>query len=122
MSDTKKYLNLEGLGTYHSELVNKLIDLEYDPNRMFTTKAQLFSLSKWGADKYGRVVGLKAGLIVTVGTQIWQLENPSTFAPILSRIQPISEKVAMTPEQLGWKIVGNTVDFDVNDHTLELYK
>ena len=35
MGNTKKYLDLEGLSTYHDELVQRLSDLEYDPDRMF---------------------------------------------------------------------------------------
>ena len=122
MGNTKKYLDLEGLGTYHDELVQRLTDLEYDPNRMFATKVQLFSESKWGMDKYGRIIGLKEGLIVTVGNEIWQLVNPETFSTVLRTPGNISEKVALTPAQLGWKIVGSTVDFNVNNHVLELTK
>ena len=90
MSDTKKYLDLEGLGTYHGELVQRLTDLEYDPNRMFTTKAQLFSLNKWGNDKFGRIIGLKEGLIITVANEIWQLVSPETFSTILRMDLPLS--------------------------------
>ena len=122
MGNTKKYLDLEGLGTYHDELVQRLTDLEYDPNRIFATKAQLFSTNKWGMDKYGRIVGLKAGLIVSVGTQIWQLVNPSTFSTILNTVGPISDKVAMEPDELGWKVLGNSVDFNISNHTLQLTK
>ena len=122
MGNTKKYLDLEGLGTYHDELVQRLTDLEYDPNRMFATKVQLFSESKWGSDKFGRIIGLKEGLIVTVGNEIWQLVNPETFSTVLRTPGNISEKVALTPAQLGWKIVGSTVDFNVNNHVLELTK
>ena len=107
MGNTKKYLDLEGLGTYHNELVQKMADLEYDPDRMFETKEQLFNTSKWGMDKYGRI----AGLI-----------TPATFRAELVSVSPVSDKVAKTPEQLGWKIVGSTVDFSVNDHVLELTK
>ena len=122
MSDTKKYLDLEGLGTYHGELVQRLTDLEYDPNRMFTTKSQLFSLNKWCNDKFGRIIGLKEGLIITVANEIWQLVSPETFSTILRTPGKISDKVALTTEELGWKVVGNTVDFNVNDHILELTK
>ena len=122
MGNTKKYLDLDGLGTYHNELVQKMADLEYDPDRMFETKEQLFNTSKWGMDKYGRIAGLKVGLMVTVGNQIWQLITPATFRSELVSVSPVSDKVAKTPEQLGWKIVGSTVDFSVNDHVLELTK
>lgn len=116
------FLDFEGLQTYHDELIKRLTDLEYDPERLFEHKVDLFSLSRWGANKYGRVVGLKTGLIITVEGQIWQLEDPVKFNRILSRIQSPDEKAAMTPEELGWKIVGSTVDFNINNHTLELTK
>lgn len=122
MGNTKKYLDLEGLGTYHDELVQRLTDLEYDPNRMFTTKAQLFSEIKWGSDKFGRIIGLKEGLMVTVAGEIWQLVNPETFSTVLRTPGKIADKVALTPEELGWKVVGNSVDFNVNEHVLELTK
>jgi hypothetical protein len=119
---TKKYLDLEGLGAYHSELVNKLVDLEYEPEKMFENKVDLFSLDKWGANKYGRVVGLRKGLMVTVENQIWQLENPARFNGVLSGSQSIEYKTQLPPDDLGWTIVGNTVDFNVNNHILELTK
>ena len=119
---TKQYLDYEGLSLYHSELVKRLVDLEYDPNRIFEDKVDLFSLNKWGADKYGRVTGLKNGLIITVGSEIWQLVDAETFRPILTRIQDVTEKAQIPVEDLGWKIVGNTVDFNINGHTLELTK
>ena len=119
---TKKYLDLDGLSTYHDELVNKLVDLEYDPNRMFVTKAQLFSEIKWGTDRFGRIIGLKEGLMITVAGEIWQLVEPETFSSILRTPGKISDKVALTPTELGWKVVGNTVDFNINNHTLELTK
>ena len=118
----QKFLDLDGLVTYHDELVQRLTDLEYDPNRMFATKAQLFSEIKWGSDKFGRIIGLKEGLIVTVGNEIWQLVNPETFSTILRTPGRISDKVALTPTELGWKVVGNSVDFNINDHVLELTK
>lgn len=122
MGNTKKYLDLEGLGTYHDELVQRLTDLEYDPNRIFANKVELFSLQKWGMDKYGRIVGLKEGLIVSVGNEIWQLENPTTFNSVLRAIMDVNAKAAMTPSQLGWKVLGSTVDFDISDHVLQLTK
>lgn len=123
MGDTnKKYLDSEGLALYHNELVKRLSNLEYDPERLFENKTELFSKSKWGADKYGRVSGLKKGLIITVGKQLWQLVNPDTFNLILSRVQDVNEKILIPVEDLGWKIISNTVDFDVNGHTLILTK
>lgn len=123
MGDTnKKYLDSEGLALYHNELVKRLSNLEYDPERLFENKTELFSKSKWGADKYGRVSGLKKGLIITVGKQLWQLVNPDTFNLILSRVQDVNEKILIPVEDLGWKVISNTVDFDINDHTLILTK
>ena len=122
MSSTIKYLNYEGLSKYHDELVKRLADLEYDPERMFETKADLFSLQKWGANKYGRVAGLKAGLIITVENKLWQLEDPDTFNNVLSSVQDVSEKVLIPVEDLGWRIVGSSVDFNINDHVLQLTK
>ena len=122
MSNTIKYLDYSGLSKYHDELVTRLADLEYDPERMFEDKADLFSLQKWGANKYGRVAGLKAGLIITVENKLWQLDDPETFMGILSSSQPVGEKVLIPAEDLGWKIVGSSVDFNVNDHVLQLTK
>lgn len=119
---TKKYLDLEGLSTYHDELVNKLVDLEYDPNRMFENKIDLFSTNNWGLDRFGRIIGLKKGLMITVENQIWQLENPSKFSRILLRVQSAEDKAQLSPEELGWTIVGSSVDFNINNHTLELTK
>lgn len=119
----KKYLDLTGLQYYHNEMVNKIVDLEYDPERLFENKTELFSLEKWGANKYGRVVGLKKGLMITVGGQVWQLENPTLFNTKLSMtgLTP-AEKALLPIDQIGWKVVGSTVDFDVNDHVLQLTK
>ena len=122
MDNTEKYLSYDGLATYQDELVRRLTDLDYDPNRMFADKTELFSLEKWGANRFGRVIGLKAGLIITVDGQIWQLEDPVVFNNILSRNQPVAYKVLIPVEDLGWKIIGNTVDFNINDHVLELTK
>lgn len=119
---TNKFLDYEGLQTYHSEIVRRLTDLEYDPERLFENKVDLFSLDRWGANKYGRIVGLKTGLMITVEGQIWQLENPTKFNRILSRVQSAEDKALLPPEDLGWKVVGSSVDFNVNDHTLELTK
>jgi len=119
---TNKFLDYEGLQTYHSEIVRRLTDLEYDPERLFENKVDLFSLDRWGANKYGRIVGLKTGLMITVEGQIWQLESPTKFNRILSRVQSAEDKAQLPPEDLGWKVVGSSVDFNVNDHTLELTK
>ena len=119
----QKYLDLTGLNTYHNEMVKRIVDLEYDPERMFDDKVDLFSLQKWGANKYGRVVGLKAGLMITVGGQLWQLENPTMFNSKLSMTGLTPAEKALIPiDQLGWKIVGSNVDFNVDDHTLMLTK
>lgn len=119
----QKYLDLTGLNTYHNEMVKRIVDLEYDPERMFDDKVDLFSLQKWGANKYGRVVGLKAGLMITVGGQLWQLENPTLFNSKLSMTGLTPAEKALIPiDQLGWKIVGSNVDFNVDDHVLELTK
>ena len=122
MDNTEKYLSYVGLATYQDELVRRLTDLDYDPNRMFADKTELFSLEKWGVNRFGRVVGLKAGLIITIDGQIWQLEDPVVFNSILSGSQSIESKVLIPMEDLGWKIVGNTVDFNINNHVLELTK
>ena len=122
MNNTKQYLDYAGLKTYHDELIRRLTDLEYDPERMFEDKKDLFDEQKWGKNKYDRIVGLKAGLIITVGSQIWQLVNPDTFITILTGVQPIEDKILIPVEDLGWKIVGNTVDYDIYDHTLILTK
>ena len=122
MNNTKQYLDYVGLKTYHDELIRRLTDLEYDPERMFEDKKDLFDEQKWGKNKYDRIVGLKAGLIITVGSQIWQLVNPDTFITILTGVQPIEDKILIPVEDLGWKIVGNTVDYDSSDHTLILTK
>ena len=122
MGNTKKYLDLEGLGAYHEELADRLKNLEFDPTRMFDDKEDLFSAQKWDQDRLGRLYGLKEGLLVTVGNQFWQLENPTRWSTIYRRVQPIEEKLELTPEELGWKVVGNTVDFNISNHVLELTK
>lgn len=122
MDNTEKYLSYEGLTTYNDELIRRLTDLDYDPDRMFADKTELFSLEKWGVNRFGRVVGLKAGLMITLDGQIWQLEDPVVFNSILTGNQSIASKVLIPMEDLGWKIVGNTVDFNINGHILELTK
>lgn len=122
MDNTEKYLSYVGLATYQDELVRRLTDLDYDPSRMFANKEELFSLQKWGVNRFGRVIGLKAGLIITVDGQIWQLVDPVVFNNVLSGNQTIESKVLIPVEDLGWKIIGNTVDFNINGHVLELTK
>ena len=122
MSGVKKYLDLEGLGIYHNELEDRLKKLIYEPTRMFDDKEDLFSSSNWELDRMGNLYGVRAGSIVTVEGQLWQLENPTLWTTIYKRVQPIEEKLEMTPSQLGWKVIGSTVDFNVNDHVLELTK
>lgn len=122
MDNAEKYLSYEGLTTYNDELIRRLTDLDYDPDRMFADKTELFSLEKWGVNRFGRVVGLKAGLMITLDGQIWQLEDPVVFNSILTGNQSIASKVLIPMEDLGWKIVGNTVDFNINGHILELTK
>ena len=122
MSGVKKYLDLEGLGIYHGELVDRLKKLTYEPTRMFDDKEDLFSSSNWELDRMGNLYGARVGSIVTVGGQLWQLENPLLWSTVFKRVQPIEEKLEMTPAQLGRRIIGNTVDFNVDDHVLELTK
>jgi len=113
-------LDYDGLQTYHSELVQRLTDLEYDPERLFASKTELCNGSKWGADKYGRIAGLKKGLIVTVDGKLWQLEDPATFGAIFRTINPYFDPESQSAEDLGWIELG--VDFDVNNHILNLKK
>ena len=118
MSNTKQYLDYAGLQTYHSELVQRLADLEFEPNKMFTDVNALVDPSNWL--KNGRIAGLKEGLMVTVGDYIWQLKNANVFEKILKNNSSVTEST--TAEELGWKVISNKVDFDVNDHTLILTK
>lgn len=121
--DDKKFLDFEGLKKYHDALIKKLKDLDFNPQMMFDDKTSLVDLNNWKHDQYGRVYGLKKGLIVTVGTSIWQLVDPETFKTKLSTVGLSNEeKAALTPNELGWKIVGSTADFDVEKHTLNLKK
>ena len=85
MSGVKKYLDLEGLGIYHSELVDRLKKLTYEPTRMFDDKEDLFSSSNWELDRMGNLYGARVGSIVTVGGQLWQLENPLLWSTVLKR-------------------------------------
>ena len=118
MSNTKQYLDYAGLQTYHSELVQRLVDLEFEPNKMFADVSALVTRSNWV--KNNRVAGVKAGLMVTVGDYIWQLKDVNVFKGILENNSSVTEST--TAEELGWRVISNKVDFDVNDHTLILTK
>lgn len=124
MAKKEQYLDYDGLKTYHNTLVEKLKDLEYDPSRMFADKIALLTLNNWNHDEYNRIFGLKAGLVVTVGKQIWQLVNPETFYDKITEMgkTPAQKSELYSVTQLGWKIVGSTVDFNINNHVLELSK
>ena len=118
MNNTKQYLDYTGLTTYHNELVQRLEDLEFEPNKMFADVSALVTRSNWV--KNNRVAGVKAGLMVTVGDYIWQLKDADTFKRILKDNSSVTEST--TAEELGWRVISNKVDFDVNDHTLILTK
>lgn len=124
MDNNKKYLDYDGLQRYHSNLVNNLKDLVYDPKLMFDDKKSLVVAKNWGDDRneQGYVFGLKQGLLITVGNSIWQLTDPAKFMKILNTIEDVSTKADKTSTELGWKIVGKTTDFEVNGHTLNLIK
>ena len=118
MGNTKKYLDYDGLRTYHNELVQRLTDLEYEPKKMFADIAALTTRSNWV--KNNRVAGVKEGLIVTVGNLIWQLENVNIFKVVLEDNSSVT--ASTTAADIGWKVISNTVDFDVDGHILELTK
>ena len=118
MSNTKQYLDYKGLQTYHNELVQRLEDLEFEPNKIFANVDALVNPSNWL--KNGRIAGVKEGLMVTVGDYIWQLKNADTFEKILKNNSSVTKST--TAEDLGWKVISNKVDFNVNDHTLILTK
>ena len=118
MNNTKQYLDYAGLKTYHNELVQRLVDLEFEPNKMFADVNALVNPSNWV--KNGRIAGVKAGLMVTVGDYIWQLKDANVFKKILENNSSVTEST--TAEELGWKVISNKVDFDVNNHTLILTK
>ncbi len=122
MSNTDKFLDYEGFQIYHSELVERLKDLEYDPSRMFESKTALLTSSNWNPDSNGRIFGLKEGLLVTVDNQIWQLEDPSRFSSILELTGLTPSEKAAAYEDLGWKVIGSTVDFNIDGHILQLTK
>ncbi len=114
MSNTKQYLDYTGLTTYHNELVQRLEDLEFEPNKMFNDVNALVKRDNWV--KNNRIAGVKEGLMVTVGGVLWQLVDADKFKKILKgEIVPES----LTAENLGWDVV---IDFNVNDHTLILTK
>ena len=114
MSNTKQYLDYKGLQTYHNELVQRLEDLEFEPNKIFANVDALVNPSNWL--KNGRIAGVKAGLMVTVDGVLWQLVDADKFKKILEgKIVPES----LIAENLGWDVV---IDFNVNDHILVLTK
>ena len=118
MSNTKQYLDYAGLQTYHKELAQRLADLEFEPNKMFADVNALVTRSNWV--KNNRIAGVKVGLMVTVGDYIWQLKDVNVFKGILENNSSVTEST--TAEEMGWRVIGNKVDFDINDHTLILTK
>ena len=118
MNNTKQYLDYAGLKTYHNELIQRLADLEFEPNKMFADVNALVTRSNWV--KNNRIAGVKVGLMVTVGDYIWQLKDVNAFKGILENNSSVTEST--TAEELGWRVISNKVDFDVNDHTLILTK
>ena len=114
MSNTKQYLDYTGLTTYHNELVQRLEDLEFEPNKIFANVDALVTSLNWV--KNNRIAGLKEGLMVTVDGVLWQLVDADKFKKILEgKIVPES----LIAENLGWDVV---IDFNVNDHILVLTK
>lgn len=114
MSNTKQYLDYTGLTTYHNELVQRLEDLEFEPNKIFANVDALVKRDNWV--KNNRIAGLKKGLMATVDGVLWQLVDADKFKKILEgKIAPES----LTAENLGWDVV---IDFNVNDHILVLTK
>ena len=118
MSNTRQYLDYAGLQTYHNELIQRLVDLEFEPNKMFADVSALVTRSNWV--KNNRIAGVKVGLMVTVGDYIWQLKDVNAFKGILENNSSVTEST--TAEEMGWRVIGNKVDFDINDHTLILTK
>ena len=118
MSNTKQYLDYAGLQTYHNELIQRLVDLEFEPNKMFADVNALVTRSNWV--KNNRIAGVKVGLMVTVGDYIWQLKDVNAFKGILENNSSVTEST--TAEEMGWRVIGNKVDFAINDHTLILTK
>ena len=118
MSNTKQYLDYAGLQSYHNELVQRLVDLEFEPNKMFADVSALVTRSNWV--KNNRIAGVKGGLRVNVGDYIWKLKYANVFKGILENNSSVTEST--TAEELGWRVISNKVDFNVNDHTLILTK
>lgn len=116
--EKEKYLDWTGLQTYHNRLKEDLKDLKFDPQRMFADKADLIDRANW-ADQNGRVFGAKDGLIVSVGSQLWQLVDPTTFKGVLTTIGGNPE--SLSAEELGWKVL-NDVEFEVTNRVLSLKK
>ena len=59
MSNTKQYLDYAGLQTYHNELIQRLVDLEFEPNKMFADVNALVTRSNWV--KNNRIAGTGKG-------------------------------------------------------------
>lgn len=117
----KKFLDYDGIKKYHDELIKNLKDLNYDPQRMFESKEDLLNKSNWTDDKYGRIFGLKKGLIVTVNNVIWQLADPGLFQTKMNTIG--IDLTTLGANELGWNIIsGSDTDFEIDGHTLLLNK
>lgn len=122
MEEKKRFLDYEGFKTYHDELVKNLRDKAFDPKRMFTNKAELVDKANWEFKDYG-VLAVRPGLIVTVENKFWQLADAEKFRVTLTRMgESIEEKAKYTAEELGWKIVASTTEFEIDGHTLKLFK
>ena len=102
----KKFLDYDGIKKYHDELIKNLKDLNYDPQRMFESKEDLLNKSNWTDDKYGRIFGLKKGLIVTVNNVIWQLANPELFQTKMNTIGV--DLNTLGANELGWNIISGS--------------
>lgn len=124
MATNGKYLDYEGLKTYHNTLVSKLQDLEYGPSTLFESKAALLTLNNWKHDEYLKVYGLRIGLIVTVDDELWQLVNPAKFNEKLTEMgkTPQQKSEQYSVEDIGWKVLGDGIDYVIVGHTLQLIK